>query len=225
MSKSIEFLKKNAKKHVIDTTAMLTESNPAFAAFEVGIAGMSDDVSIKSRFVAAGLAFGGLGLIYARGRDLSRRLFKITDQTSEKKQFIHDSLYNALFSACVAPPIYLASGARDWKEIAIATGCSTVFGAVNGIPQGYAVDVYRDLTGIKDCDRRVYPDYIKRQGLRTKRTLATGLAVASIGLMGLIYTATPNNNGPLQEKTAIEQTINYDAHLSLEETLLTGDGK
>jgi len=215
MSKLTDFLKKNGKQHVIDTTAMLTESNPAYCFFEVGISGMSDEHSIKSRFIVAGMAYGGLGFAYARGRDLWKRVFKITDQTSEKKQFVHDSLYNGLFSATVSVPIYLLSGVRDPKELAIATGCSIAFGAVNGVPQGITTDIYRDLTGIEKCERKIYPEYVRRQSLRTKKALAVGLATASISVMALMYFVT--NDDPVQE-----QTVNYN---TLEETLLEGDGK
>jgi len=197
---------KNLKQHFVDTTGLLTESNPVFTAFEVGVAGMSDEVSIRARVVASGLAFLGLGSLYGKGRDMSRGLFHITDQTSEKAQSLHDALYSSLFSMCIAPPIYLASGSRDLKEIVVGTLCGAGFSAINGMPQGFAVDVYRDLVGIKSCERRIYPEYLRNQSQKAKRTLAIGLAVASIGLMGLIYNATPDQ----EVEVVPSQQIDYN---------------
>lgn len=72
------------KYHVIDSTALLAASNPIYSVFETCIAGMSDSVSINARLVATGLSYLGMGTMFARGRDFSRRLFKITDKTKER---------------------------------------------------------------------------------------------------------------------------------------------
>jgi len=62
--------------HFVDSTAILTESTPVLALFETKIAGMSNQVSLNARVLAAGLTyFAGTGYLYAKGRDLSRRLF------------------------------------------------------------------------------------------------------------------------------------------------------
>jgi len=53
----------NLKYHFVDSTALLVESTPVFAAFEIGIAGMSDEVSINARMLAVGLTYlGGMGV-------------------------------------------------------------------------------------------------------------------------------------------------------------------
>ena len=130
--------------HLIDSTALLAESTPIFAAFETGIAGMADDVSINARLIAMGLAYGGVGTALAKGRDLWRGKFKVSNITRERVQMLHDTAYLAAFNLFASPAIYYASGSRDLKEIAIGTACSIAFGSANGGPLGYSIDTFRD---------------------------------------------------------------------------------
>ena len=182
------------KYHVVDGTALLAASNPVYSAFEVGLAGMSDDVSIKARSFATLLTFLGMGTAFSRGRDVSRKLFHITDKTNEAIQYTHDTIYTAAFNLAVAPPIYLASGSRDLKEIAIGTGIAMAFSAVNGPLMGYAVDVFRDLTGLRKSERKSYPKFIRKQKPTMKKTLAALLTAGSVAAMVGIYALTPNGN-------------------------------
>jgi len=179
--------------HLADTTALLVESSPVFAMFEVGIAGMSDEVSINARLLGAGLAYSGVGWIYGKGRDLWRKGSGITAESSEKKQTMQDLVYTATFNLLVSPPMYLVSGERDFEKIAIGAGCAMALGAVNGVFMGYAVDVFRDLSGVKSCERKSYPDFVKRQDPKTKLVMAAGLTVLSLGLMSAVYNYVPND--------------------------------
>src|SRR3989344_5121862 len=89
--------------HLVDSTALLAESTPIFAAFETGIAGMSDDISINARLIATGLAYAGVGTALAKGRDLWRKAFKVSDTTKERVQMLHDTAYLAAFNLVTAP--------------------------------------------------------------------------------------------------------------------------
>ncbi len=198
-------LKEELKHHLVDSTALLAESTPIFAAFEVGLAGMDDQVSLNARLFAAGLTyFGGMGYLYGKGRDLYRKLLHISDKTKERKQTIHDAIYTGLFNLVVSPPIYLASGARDLKEIIIGTASSIVVGAVNGAPLGYSLDTFRDLTGLKECNRPSYPKLLKKQNSKIKKSLVILLTAGSVALTAGIYSLTPNkkigiNTEPVKE--------------------------
>ena len=197
------------KYHVVDSTALLAESTPIFAIFETRLAGMSDDISMNARLFAAGLTYlGGMGYAYAKGRDLSRKLFKIKDATKEKIQSFHDAVYSGAFNLVVAPAIYFASGVRDPKEIAIGTASAIALGLVNGAPMGYAVDLFRDLTGLKDCERPSYPNMLKRQSSKTKKSLAALLTAGTIALTAGVYALTPSkqeHKTSFNEKPFIEQ--------------------
>ncbi len=204
----------NLKHNFIDSTALLAESTPVFAAFEVGIAGMSDATSTNARMLAAGIAYAGVGYLFGKGRDLSRKLFKITDLTKERVQHIHDVVYTAAFNLSISPPIYalsqtLAGEDIDLTKIAIGSAAATAFGAVNGSPMGYAVDVFRDLSGVRECNRPSYPKLLKRQSAKVKKGILAGLIGASIGLTGLIYSITPNpeTQKTYQEIPTIEQRV------------------
>jgi len=201
-------IKDNLVGHFIDTTALLAESTPVYAAFETKLAGMSDEISINARLFAAGLSyFAGMGWAFARGRDLSRKLFKIKDETNEGLQYSHDTGYCAAFNLVLAPPIYYASGSRDLTEIAIGTGAAMVFSLVNGWPLGYSVDLFRDLTGLNECNRPSYPDIIKRQTPRIKKTLAGLLVIGAIALTAGIYALTPDQSVEVnkQQPQIVEQ--------------------
>lgn len=176
------------KFHLVDATALLAESTPVLAAFEIGIAGMSVHVSLNARIFAAALTyFGGTGYIYARGRDLSRKIFRIHDNTKEKIQHFHDSAYLGAFNLVFAPLLYLASGARNFKEISIGTATAVAFGLVNGGPMGYVIDMYRDLMGLKECQRSSYPAFLKTQSPAVKKVLFVLFTLFAVVLTWFIY--------------------------------------
>lgn len=207
-------LKENLKYHIIDSTAMLAESTPIFAAFETGLAGMSDEVSINAKLFAAGLTYlGGLGYVYAKGRDLSKKLFKIKDATKEKIQGLHDAVYSGAFNLIVVPAIYFVSEARNIEEIAIGTAGAVAIGLVNGAPMGYAVDLFRDLTGLKNCERPSYPKLLKRQNSKIKKSLAVLLTAGAIALTAGIYALTPDKKDAQNLQSTTQQIVytkNFD---------------
>ncbi len=170
---------------------MLTESNPIYSFIETGIAGMSVDVSIRARLLATGLSYLGLGYIFAKGREFSKEIFKITQKTKEKIQHFHDMTYTTAFNLALTPIIYYISGARGWREIALGVCTASFWGAINGGALGASVDVFEDLASLKSCERRWYPNVIKRQNPKVKKTIAIGLVATSIGLMALIYSSIP----------------------------------
>jgi hypothetical protein len=181
-------LKAGVHLHLVDATALLAESTPVLAAFETAIAGMSVAVSLNARLIAACLTyFGGTGYIYARGRDVSRRVFKIGDKTREKIQHFHDSAYLGVFNLIIAPPLYFVSGAREIREIAIGTATAVAFGLVNGGAMGYFVDAFRDLSGLKECNRTSYPELIRKQNAAVKKGILLLVTLVAVGITGLIY--------------------------------------
>lgn len=213
----------NLKSHFVDSTAIMTESTPLYAAFETFIAGMSPQISLNTRLISAASAYCGLGWVYAKGRDLSRRLFHIDETTKERTQLRHDTAYNAAFNFALSPIFYLAAGARDPKEIAIGTACGLAFGAVNGAPMGLAVDAFRDFTGVRPNDRipnameslaetlenrsyfsrqldyfgdglRSVADSVRKLRPRTKKGIVTALVGGTIALTSTIYHYAPHKS-------------------------------
>lgn len=207
MGKIKDWIRKQSKFHFVDGTALLLATNPIYSAFETTVAGMSDDVSIRARLIVTGITYLGMGSLFSRGRDLSRRLFKISDETRERIQVLHDIGYAAVLNAVMAPPIYLTSGANG-KEALVGGAIATVFGATMGPWMGYSIDVARDLTGLGNCERNLYPDLVRRQRPGVKKGLATILAAGSLAINAGIYALTPDEEADTYEPVA--QQISYE---------------
>ncbi len=208
--KTIKKIKNNLKYHLVDSTAMIAESTPIFAVFETGLAGMSDDVSINARLLSIGLAYSGMSYAYTKGRDLSRKLFKIKETAKEKIQILHDTFYLGAFSLAVAPAVYFASGIRNPKEIIIGTAGAIAIGLINGAPMGYTVDLFRDLTGLKNCERPSYPTSLKRLNSKTKKSLVVLLTAGAIALTAGVYylTSDKQDKQNIQHQQQVIQTQN-----------------
>jgi len=200
-------LKDKLKYHLVDSTSILVESTPIFAAYEILLVGMSDDISLNARIIAGGLSYMGMGTALAKGRDLWRKKFGINDETREKIQTVHDTLYLGAFNLFAGPLLYFASGSRDLKEIAAATGLAILIGGANGAPVGYAIDIGRDLTGLRNCERPSYPESLKRMSSKTKMGLAALLTAGTIALTAGIYAATPEQQENQINAPSIEQVV------------------
>jgi len=204
-----EGVKNNGKMHFVDCTSLLFSTYPIAIAFEVNAGkilehipylgdnsmDLSDDLSVKAKLTISVWTYLGLGSVYSRGRQLSRRLFNITRESNEMTQAIHDTLYPAAFNSFVGPALYFTSGARDLREIVSGATVLIGLGIGTGWLMGYAIDAGRDLAGLENCERSTYPDILRRQNKLTKRAIGAGLVGASIGLCSLIYSATESKFG------------------------------
>lgn len=182
-----ERIKETVLRSLVDGTAINAELTPLYAAFETSIAGMSYETSRNARLVGAAMGYAGIGFVYGKMRDAWRNRFGIDDKTKESVQKIHDAACTAIFSAVISPPLYLAAGSRDWKEIALGTACSAGVSLINGIPLGYTVDLFRDLTCFKKSER--IPELLRNQNSKTKKGLAALLVAGSLALTSAIYSA------------------------------------
>ncbi len=116
-------LKKGLLKHFVDTTAINVIATPTMVAVERfnPLKEIPEEISINARVFGLGLGYLGLCYAIAKGRDFSRKFFKINDKTREYIQFIHDAVYLATFNTFFCPMLYYASGSRDIKEITTGT--------------------------------------------------------------------------------------------------------
>ncbi|MDD5192498.1 MAG: hypothetical protein PHH54_06465 [Candidatus Nanoarchaeia archaeon] len=212
-NKTREFSKNKLKEHLIESTAMLAESTPLYSIYEK-VTGMSHELSINARLLSAGLTYFGLGYIFEKGRESSRKFFNITEKTSEWIQWPHDAVYTGLFSAALAPFVYFLCGSRSTKEIGIGTGCAFALGLVNGYPIGYAIDAFKDLTGLGNCERKTYPNFIKKQPSKIKKAIAVGLVAGSLAVTGGIYSLIPDKEkASVQSSQGIEKMLSsYDVN-------------
>ncbi len=195
------------KKYFIDCTAMATEANPIFASFEVGLAGMSNETSRHARYLGTGLSFLGLSYVYAKGRDKSKEFFNVNENSSKKVRFWFDIGYGTAFNLAWSPIFYAACGVPDAKQFGWGIFWATVLGAVNGFPIGYSIDSFRDLTSIKECNRKTYPKIIKNRHPHIKKGIAVGLVAASIGAMGLIYNANSYYHNKVNNNVSVSENL------------------
>lgn len=195
------------KTHIIDSTAALAATNPVFAFFENVVWGMSDEVSLNARLFATTITYAGLGSLFSRGRDLSRKLLKIKDTASEKIQWLHDTLYLMGVCTVISPIMYAVAGA-NLQEILEGTITSIGLSTINGYILGYSIDTIRDLTGIKKSER--IPRYISDLPSKVKKSLAVFLIAGLVTLNGAIYKITPNLEKEVYQKDSIERIINQE---------------
>jgi len=216
------------KKHLVDTTAINTLAVPICAAMEtsakicslmskipyIDVNPIPSDVSLKTRIYGAGGGYLGLAFLFSKGRDASRRLFNIKETSKEYLQLVHDAAYTIAFNAVVNPILYYSSGSRDPKEIIGGTLALSVFSLFAGGPIGYIVDVFRDLTGLKSCKRKLYPNFIKNQNPRVKKGLAALLVTGSMIATAGIYALTTHRGDYHSPEINSPQSISrpYESH-------------
>ncbi len=210
----------NAKTHIVDSTALVACSHPLFAAYETQVAGMSDEVSFGARLTVTIFTYAGLGYVIGKIRDKSRKIFKISDQAKEGIQQLHDSLYLAAINIPLSLGVYGVAGETDWKKIGIGTAMSVIYGLVLGGWTGYSIDAYRDMTGIKENNRKLYPKAIKNRSPKTKKTLAIGFTLVSIAATLGVYEA--NSEQPVNKEPAvIERKLNTKDYQTIDNLLVT----
>lgn len=190
------------KRHVVDTTAMLTGSSPIYCAWEMlGLGALSNlgievekmtyDVSLTTRLNVVKLSFLGLGYAFAGLRRVSRAVCGITQETKEKAQKLHDRVFTAVFNVSFSYGVlYPLSGEEDPKKLLWASLGTGVLGFLSGAITGKAIDWFEDFTGIQQSQR--VPERIRRLPTPVKTMMGAGLTATSASLIALIYQLTPN---------------------------------
>ena len=208
--------------HLVNTTALNAVATPPYAALEVGLAKMTDDISLGSRLTAAGLGYAGIAWLYSKGRDLSKRVLQITDKSKERIQAVHDAIYTAAFNGVACFPLYLWMGA-DSKQAAIGSLIGAAVSVPLGPVLGYAVDAAGELTGIRPNHRishsfdslaetlekrnilkptlhylanksRRVGEFVSELRPRSKKTLAALLLTGSIAATAGVYALTSDES-------------------------------
>ena len=198
MKISKERLKYEFKEHLADTNSILTLTFPINTGIELFGSRMSDDVSLNSRILNVGIAYGGLTRL-AKLRDYTIKRFDIENKPSYMKT-LHDIAYGLVLAPTIKTGIYLAkpptltTGEIDWASIGIGTvGTTLAIVALMG-PIGWMVDVGRDLRGVKESKRT--PNWLKYKSKRFKKNFANAALATSIAIGASFYTF----NNPKVEK-------------------------
>lgn len=196
---------RGARQHITDSTAMLTVFTPSGAFMEHVLAGMTDEVSLRSRLMVGGLFYGGYGGLVGHGLYVSRRQYNITGTSPERDKNIHDMKYFVAVTLATQPWIYLVAGARDVKEVVVGTFFAAGMGLAGGGVVGYVTDLFRDLTGYEPSQR--IPQAIQDAPPLLKKALAAGIIVTSLGLTSLTYRLVPDSPKALHAPSPKVQII------------------
>lgn len=178
------------KKHMVDSTAVMTVITPVMALTEKVLSKLPTPVSINSRLLALAVMYAGFGTIFTQGRDYSsKKIFHLGPNSSEKVKKIHDVAYSLVYGVATTVPFYLIAGAEGEKQVSYSTFWNISATAACGWATGLAVDAFGDFFDIKPSER--LPPCIQGFSPIEKKCLA-GLAVAtSITLTGIVYNLTP----------------------------------
>jgi hypothetical protein len=168
--------------------------------------GMSTANSKHARWLALGITLAGMGKLFTKGLFKSRRLFNVRPETSSDRINRHDKLYALAYNAVITPLFYLGAGVRDAKQIVLGTLASMAIAYVIGGRICYAVDVYRDLSGIEGSPR--LPQCVRELTPALKRAIAIGAIAASIastsGIYSLAEQITPETANPRPQIRQVE---------------------
>ncbi len=176
------------RDHVVDTTAVLVASNPLFTISENILSGMSDELSIDNRIKGSLLFYFGAGFLFSKSRDMYNKLLNVKEDSRYKG--LHDTLLGAIFGAGFNAMI-TATNSQSLEDITAGAFAGFIPGSITGFPVGYAIDTFRDFTGITSSKR--IPERIRNLPKKVKNTLAIGLVAVSLAFMSGVYNATPRD--------------------------------
>lgn len=202
-------IRKRLRQHLTDAVAYTAIATPLGALSETVLSdfvleGVSDEVSLRSRLIVAGLYFGGMAGVLGHIRDVSKPLFHITETTKERYHQLYGMVYLGGLALIFNPLIYFGAGSRDLKEVATATGIAMGVSFVHGGWSDYAVALFRDLTGYEPSVR--IPERLSHARPGVKVAVAGALVAASLGLTALVYQLTPDAQTPVQQPPASSAT-------------------
>lgn len=189
-------LTKILKNHFRDTTAIMATANPLMSIVEIMPPNsMTDEGSINARIGATTMFYSGLGFLFSKGRDFSKKRFNISDESSERVKSLHDSLYGIAFGFGVSTIIYPVSSYLNGEQMSTyeVIKASSIAGLMSipvGWSSGYSLDVFKDLVSGEKSSR--VPDYISNQNPSLKKSLAVLIAAGSVALMTSIYNISGN---------------------------------
>jgi hypothetical protein len=153
------------KENFVDATSVVTLTMPLNASIELFGAKMTNQVSLNSRFYNLILAYAGITRV-VKIRDYTKKKFNIAKKSWPVKA-AHDLAYGLALGPIIRGGIYLGVGETDLKKITIGVlGSMGVVGGLS-VPMGWAIDVGRDLWGLKPSERT--PKYFENKSAGFKK--------------------------------------------------------
>ena len=186
---SLETLLARVEKQVIDATALVVASQPMYAFFELYVWPMPPTVSLGSRLWAIGATYAGVGFLVATCREWWKSRAGICSGKSERKKWIHDMAYKAVFNAATQPVTYVAvglfTGGVALQDVIGGTAATTLVAFASGGYECYVLDTFRELWGIKPPER--LPMCVQEKSSAQKKGIALTFSALSYLSLGLLY--------------------------------------
>lgn len=172
-------------RHLLDSTAMNAVGTFIFGLFELFVLRMEPKVSLQARISIAIATYLGFGFFFAKGRDISLRIFKINLATSSPRVILlHDLLFLTAGNLIISPILYLSSGAT-FDTMLSATAMAIVLGFFVGPASGWGIDIFRELSGIQPFSR--LPHVLRTLSPRLRPFLIIVLLVVEVAIFYVCY--------------------------------------
>ena len=120
------------------------------------------------------------------GRDRSRKLFGVTDDSPTWQRVTHDSAYWGTFNFVTSFPGYIVGGLGP-KELVLASAFQGLVGIINGFQMWWGNDIALYLAGMKEKCNRKLPESIKKMAPRAKKSALALATATSLALCAGTY--------------------------------------
>ncbi|HME86929.1 MAG TPA: hypothetical protein VKE88_00790, partial [Candidatus Nanoarchaeia archaeon] len=185
------------KQNLVDTIAMAAASTPFFALSESMTRG--DAQSIEDRVLSLGISLlinpAILGV-----RKFGSTKMELQDKKDWKQTFF-DSMYLGVITAAGSLPLYFKNSDQTLTDNLVATVGAGLIGGISGPFVGYFRDTFSDMWGLEECNRLLYPSFVKNKSQPMKRLISAGLVAASLAVCAGIYKATPDKERSAEVRT------------------------
>ncbi len=176
---------KEFKLHIGNSTAILMSVTPIYAIVELFVLNMAELVSLKARLITILITYLGLGFLFAKGRNISKRIFNVSEEFSHESTIVvHDLLYLVGFNFCLTPLLYLVSGASP-REIVLGTSFALGMAFIAGPINGFFIDAAGELTGLNSSLR--LPVAVRQLDQASKTTILFGVLMLVLLGLGFVY--------------------------------------
>lgn len=190
------------KDNFVEATGMLVFTTPVFAALETIVPkylGYSESIiskylafpelipvdSIDARVKTAIAMYVGFGLLFSKGRDISRAIFNVKKESSGNIKKVHDSIYATAIGMPAVSALYFSNGNISTVEAVQAVVASTIGSTLFGWMTGLGIDYMRDL--LQDIKSVRVPKIISDLPRNAKYAVAAIIIAGSVGKTMAVY--------------------------------------
>lgn len=197
----LEKIKTLICNHFTDVNAQNVVCLPVFSIMEVTKGHLTPTQSIDARGFSYVAGLAGIGSLYSRGNDLTRRLGTRIGFTSVKSEKIIDSIYGAAFFYMYSLALYTAISKMSIADAQPASISAGIIGMFIGAPIGYYTNLFRDAFNFENKDAK--PTFLRGASLKKKIGAVVLSTSVALSLTGGAY-ILKNHYLPSHQPTVVE---------------------